>query len=49
MDYLLLQWGRGDEAADTPVNPFTATFESRLQWGRGDEAADTEFLRAQEI
>ena len=36
-----LQWGRGDEAADTSRYPLASATRMRLQWGRGDEAADT--------
>ena len=38
---LLLQWGRGFEAAETSVLVAITGSVAWLQWGRGFEAAET--------
>ena len=37
----LLQWGRGDDAAETTGHDLSTSRNRSLQWGRGDDAAET--------
>src|SRR5262245_28741342 len=36
----MLQWGRGDDAAERTRTVSTANITAELQWGRGDDAAE---------